>query len=86
MSKSRLQELPDLDPKETLVYTTVELIKALRISNDTFYRHREKLGLQGRRKYCSNALWYSHDDAMAFFCSIYQPLDVIRLAVGLNRR
>jgi len=81
-----MKGLPDLDPEKQLVYTTVELIEALRISKDTFYRHKGKLGLIPRKKRNSNAKWWTHDQAMQLFSSIYQPLDIIRLAAGQRRR
>ena len=58
-------------PKERVVYTSSQGIHALQVSSATFYRHLKKLQMQPRKKYKSNARWWTYDDLLRLLNSVY---------------
>jgi len=61
--------------KEMIVYTSTQAINALQISSATFYRHVRKLGMRSRRKYKSNARWWTYDDLLRLLNSVYPTVE-----------
>ena len=62
-------------PKDRVVYTSTQGIHALQISSATFYRHVRKLGMRPRRKYKSNARWWTYDDLLRLLNSVYPTVE-----------
>ena len=60
-------------PKDRVIYTSTQGIQALQVSSATFYRHVRKLGMRPRRKYKSNARWWTYDDLLRLLNSVYRP-------------
>ena len=68
---------PDLNPERRLVYSTVEAIKALRISPTTFYRHARRLGIRPRKKRHCKSRFYDYDSLMRILQSVYPPIKML---------
>jgi hypothetical protein len=62
-------------PKEQVVFTSTQGIHALQVSSATFYRHVRKLGIRPRKKYKSNARWWTYDDLLRLLNSVYPTLE-----------
>jgi hypothetical protein len=62
-------------PKDRAVYTSTQAIQALQISSATFYRHVRKLRIRPRRKYKSNARWWTYDDLLRLLNSVYPTVE-----------
>jgi hypothetical protein len=62
-------------PKERVVFTSTQGIQALQVSSATFYRHVRKLGMRPRRKYKSNARWWTYDDLLRLLNSVYPTVE-----------
>ena len=62
-------------PKERVVFTSTQGISALQVSSATFYRHVRKLGMRPRRKYKSNARWWTYDDLLRLLNSVYPTVE-----------
>jgi len=62
-------------PKDRVVYTSTQGIHALQVSSATFYRHVRKLGMRPRRKYKSNARWWTYDDLLQLLNSVYPTVE-----------
>ena len=62
-------------PKDRVVYTSTQGIHALQVSSATFYRHVRKLGMRPRKKYKSNARWWTYDDFLTLLNSVYPTLE-----------
>jgi len=57
--------------KEMIVFTSTQGIHALQVSSATFYRHVRKLQMRPRKKYKSNARWWTYDDLLRLLNSVY---------------
>lgn len=62
-------------PKERVVYTSTQGIHALQVSSATFYRHVRKLRMRPRKKYKSNARWWTYDDLLRVLNSVYPTVE-----------
>jgi len=62
-------------PKDRVIYTSTQGIQALQVSSATFYRHVRKLGMRPRRKYKSNARWWTYDDLLRLLNSVYPTVE-----------
>ena len=62
-------------PKERVVYSSTQGIHALQVSSASFYRHVRKLEMRPRRKYKSNARWWSYDDLLRLLNSVYPTVE-----------
>jgi hypothetical protein len=59
--------IPHLDPVKRVVFTTRQAINALQIAVGTWYRYTRRLGLRGKRRNGSNAVWWEYEQVMAVF-------------------
>ena len=62
-------------PKDQVVYTSTQGINALQVSSATFYRHVRKLQMRPRKKYKSNARWWTYDDLLRLLNSVYPTIE-----------
>jgi hypothetical protein len=62
-------------PKDRVVFTSTQAISALQVSSATFYRHVTKLQMRPRRKYKSNARWWTYDDLLTLLNSVYPNVE-----------
>ena len=62
-------------PKDRVVYTSTQGIQALQVSSATFYRHVRKLGMRPRRKYKTNARFWTYDDLLRLLNSVYPSVE-----------
>ena len=62
-------------PKDRVVYTSTQGIHALKVSSATFYRHVRKLQMRPRKKYRSNARWWTYDDLLRLLNSVYPTVE-----------
>ena len=62
-------------PKDQVIYTSTQGINALQVSSATFYRHVRKLGMRPRKKYKSNARWWTYDDLLRLLNSVYPTVE-----------
>jgi hypothetical protein len=62
-------------PREQVVFSSTQAISALQISSATFYRHVRKLQLRPRKKYKSNARWWTYDDLLLLLNSVYPTVE-----------
>jgi hypothetical protein len=62
-------------PKDRVVFTSTQGIHALQVSSATFYRHIRKLQLRPRKKYKSNARWWTYDDLLRLLNSVYPTVE-----------
>ena len=62
-------------PKDRVVYTATQGIHALQVSSATFYRHVRKLRMRPRKKYKSNARFWSYDDLLHVLNSAYPNVE-----------
>jgi len=62
-------------PKEQVIYTSTQAIGALQVSSATFYRHIKKLRMRPRKKYRSNARWWTYDDLLRLLDSVYPGVE-----------
>ena len=62
-------------PKDRIVYTSTQAIGVLQVSSATFYRHIKKLRMRPRKKYWSNALWWTYDDLLRLLECVYQTVE-----------
>lgn len=58
-------------PKDQVVYTSTQGIHALQVSSATVYRHVRMLQMRPRKKYKSNARWWTYDDLLRLLNSVY---------------
>ena len=57
------------------MYTSTQAIGALQVSSATFYRHVRELGMCPRKKYKSNARWWTYDDLLRLLNSVYPTVE-----------
>ena len=62
-------------PKDRVVYNSTQGIHALQVSSATFYRHIKKLRMRPRKKYKSNARWWTYDDLLRLLDSVYPGVE-----------
>jgi len=62
-------------PREQVVFSSTQAISAQQISSATFYRHVRKLQLRPRKKYKSNARWWTYDDLLRLLNSVYPTVE-----------
>ena len=62
-------------PKDRVVFTSTQGIHALQVSSATFYRHVRKLQMRPRKKYKSNARWWTYDDLLRLLNSVYPTVE-----------
>jgi len=62
-------------PKDRVVYNSTQGIHALQVSSATFYRHIKKLRMRPRKKYRSNARWWTYDDLLRLLNSVYPTVE-----------
>jgi len=62
-------------PKDRVVFTSTQGIHALQVSSATFYRHVRKLEILSRKKYRSNARWWTYDDLLKLLNSVYPTVE-----------
>ena len=62
-------------PTERVVFTSTQGIHALQVSSATFYRHVRKLQMRPRKKYKSNARWWTYDDLLRLLNSVYPTVE-----------
>ena len=62
-------------PKDRVIYTSTQGIQALQVSSATFYRHVRKLGMRPRRKYNTNARFWTYDDLLRLLNSVYPTVE-----------
>ena len=68
-----MSTIPSLDPHDQIAFTTRQLIRALQVSPNTFYKYLRQSGIEPRRKRRKYAKYYSYTDAMTLFDLIYPP-------------
>jgi hypothetical protein len=62
-------------PKARVIFTSTQGIHALQVSSATFYRHVKKLGMRPRRKYKTNARFWTYDDLLRLLNSVYPSVE-----------
>ena len=62
-------------PKDQVIFTSMQGISALQVSSATFYRHVRKLQIRPRKKYRSNARWWTYDDLLRLLNSVYPTVE-----------
>ena len=62
-------------PKDRVVYNSTQGIQALQVSSATFYRHVRRLQMRPRKKYKSNARWWTYDDLLRLLNSVYPTVE-----------
>ena len=62
--------IPSVDPVRRYAYTTSQAINALQIGSGTWYTYSKRLGLTGKKRNASCAIWWTYDQVAMVFEAI----------------